>query len=322
MAHAHSLNGKTVLVTGGCGFVGSQLTRALSAAGVGDLRVIDDLRCGEPSNLNGLDVAIHRLTLGAASEGELAAALTGVDYLFHLAAETAAHPQTGEQGLLRANVLGTQDLYGSAAKAGVKKIVFVSTVSAYGRRAGPPMVETERPLPDTVYGASKLTGEHLTATVGRQHGVEWNVLRLFFVYGPRQVIASGGYSSVVIRTGRRLLEGKTPEVYGDGEQVFDYVYNEDVSAAALRALEAPISGEVFNVGTGIGVRIRDLIAQLSEIAGGELTPVFTQADGTAGTSRVADAGKIQRLLGWKAKTTLEEGLRRTYAWLREETSTQ
>lgn len=319
MGRVHTLRGATVLVTGGCGFIGGRLVRLLLERGAGEVRVVDDQRCGDPSDLAEVRdrVQLSPLSLGDADPAELAPLLDGVEFLFHLAAEKASHPQTDDAGMLRGNVKGTHDLYEQAARAGVKKIVFASSVMAYGRRAGQPLIESEAARPDTIYGASKLAGENLTAACGRRHGIEWNALRYFFVYGPRQ-FEGRGYRSVIVRTARRLLAGEAPEIYGDGEQVFDYVFIDDVAEASLLALEAPVSGAVLNVGSGRGVRIKDLIARISTIAQSDLAPTSRPADATAGSSRVADVSQIREVLGWRPATALDEGLRRTYAWLAEE----
>lgn len=315
MSHPQRIDGATVVVTGGCGFIGSHLVSALGARGARRIVVIDSLRYGKPENLPpGVPVEVVKHDLGFGEVAELERACAGADYLFHLAAEKHNQSKDDPTRVLRANVEGTAALFQAACQAKVKKILFTSSLYAYGRLAGPPMVESETPLPSTVYGISKLTGEHLLAFFGKQYGVDFVSLRYFFVYGPRQ-FAGTGYKSVIVKSFERLREGASPVVYGDGLQALDYVYVDDAVEATCRALESPLSGELLNVGSGVATSVKDLVDLMVEVSGRQVPVERGPADWTAGSNRAGNVEKIAKLLGWRATTSLERGLGATLAWL-------
>ncbi|HEY7409151.1 MAG TPA: NAD-dependent epimerase/dehydratase family protein [Vicinamibacteria bacterium] len=309
MREGEALHGRTALVTGGAGFIGAHVVRRLLAEGA-RVRVLDSLAHGA-RRLEGLDVDVRQVTLGEHDPAVLASALEGVELLFHFAAEKHPAGRHAPARVLRANVLGMHALLEEAAAAGVRRAVFASSLYACGRTSAPPMRESECPQPATVYGISKLAGERLLAHFAAR--LPAVALRFFFVYGPGQEEGLG-YPSVIVKTFRALRAGQPPAVCGDGEQALDYVYVEDAVEAALLALEAP-AGSLFNVGTGRAVRVRALLATMSEIAGSRADPVPLPADETHGTFRVADTQAAERGLGFRARVPLEDGLRRTWEWL-------
>ena len=249
------LAGSTVLVTGGCGFIGSHLVRRLLAEGARRVIALDSLRYGSEQNLaelaGGERLACVRFELGSDEPALLDRHLEGVDHLFHLAAEKHNQSKHDPDAVLRANVLGTHQLFAAAVRAGVKKTVFSSSLYSYGRLAGPPSRETDLPLPTTVYGISKLCGERLLAHHAGSGPMRGDSLRFFFVYGPRQ-FAGTGYKSVIVKNFERIRAGQPPVIFGDGSQRLDYVFVEDVVDAALRCMESPDSGRLLNVGIGGG----------------------------------------------------------------------
>lgn len=313
-----SVRDRNVVVTGGCGFIGSHLVRGLLERGARRVVVIDSMRYGDPANLAGTDARVElvKFTLGHDDPAALAHALTGVDYLFHLAAEKHNQSIDSPIDVLRSNVEGMFTLVDLAIKAGVKKVVFSSSLYAYGRVSGAPFSEDEVPHPTTVYGISKLTGEHLLAHFGKTRGLQYNVLRYLFVYGPKQ-FAGMGYKSVIVKNGERLLRGEAPVIFGDGQQTLDYVFVDDVVDATVRALETQVTGETFNVGSGEATSVAHLIATLTAAAGSSIAPYHDAPDWTAGSYRVGNVDKIARVLGWRATTTLAEGLGRTLAWMKQ-----
>ena len=315
-ASTPSISGSTVLVTGGCGFIGSHLVRRLVERGARRVVVIDSLRYGDAANLGESSSAIEvvRHTLGTDSPVELAEKMQGVDFLFHLAAEKHNQSKDNPLEVFRANIDGTYTLYDVARQCGVRKIVFTSSLYAYGRMSGAPFVEDEVPHPSTVYGISKLCGEHLLGHIRREHGTPYNVIRFLFVYGPKQ-FAGMGYKSVIVKNFERMLGGEPPVIFGDGRQTLDYVFVDDAVDATIAALETEQAGEVFNVGSGIGTSVGELIDAMRRVARCDLPPRRDPPDWTAGSYRVGNVEKARRMLGWEARVALEEGLARTYRWM-------
>ena len=309
-----SLPGARAVVTGGCGFIGFHLVRRLLDEGAREVVVLDSLRTGTADAVTSLGprVRLLRHELGVSPPEALAEALQGADGLFHLAAEKH-HTSGTALDVLRTNVAGTAALFDAAKAAAVPRIVFASSVFAYGRTAGAPMREDEVARPRTAYGMSKLLGERLLGHLG-EGGRGHVALRYFFVYGPRQH-AGLGYKSVIVRNYERLRRGETATVYGDGRQALDYVYVDDAVEAAVLAFRTGRGGAVYNVGSGAPTPIDDLVDRMIRVAGGTARKEYLPPDETAGTCRVADLSRIADELGWRPRVGLDEGLARTWRWM-------
>ncbi|MBX3182358.1 MAG: NAD-dependent epimerase/dehydratase family protein [Polyangiaceae bacterium] len=307
-------SGKRVVVTGGAGFIGSHVVRALSAAGAERITVIDSLRYGDLTNLGAEAerVALIRHTLGTDPIEALAAPLEA-DLLIHLAAEKHNQSKDDPTRVVRANIEGTLALLCEAARRGVKRVVFASSLYAYGRMSGADYQEDELPAPSTVYGVSKLAGEQLLRYAAAEFGISWLALRYLFVYGPRQ-FAGMGYKSVILKTFEHIQRGEQPVVYGDGEQRLDYVFVDDVVTATLRAAEAELTGEVLNVASGEATSVNQLVDLMLEVSGSSLTKRHEPPDWTQGSRRVGDPTRIAERLGWRKATSLGEGLEATWRW--------
>jgi len=277
------------------------------------------MRCGDPKNIEGSSAAIRlvRFTLGSDRTEELASHLQGIDWVVHLAAEKHQASLARPHDLLSSNVNGTYQLLEACVLRGVKKVVFSSSLYAYGRMRGAPMREDETPKPTTLYGVTKLTGEHLLAHFEATHGLPVAVLRYFFVYGPRQ-FAGMGYKSVIVKTCERLIEGERPIIHGDGEQTLDYIYVDDVIDATTRAIFAETRSDPINVGSGAATSVNRLVRELVAISGRSVEPTHEPPDWTHGSSRVADVTRARDVLGFSAKTSLRDGLSATYRFLSSE----
>lgn len=297
------------MVTGGCGFIGSHLVSRLVREGAARVIVVDGLRCGDEQRVReaGPNVELVRHELGHGPDEELRRALSGVELVFHLAAEKHNASIDDPLRVYRSNVVGTHLLLEAAADAGVKKVVFSSSLYAYGRDRGAPFDESETPHPITPYGISKLAGEHLVSAWRTRFEREASILRYMFVYGPRQ-LAGLGYKSVIVRTFERLAAGLPPILHGDGSQALDYVYVDDVVTATLLAMERDAGDGPLNVGSGVGTTIRELVTRMARVAGDTAEPELAPADATAGSTRVARVERIARALGWRATTPLDVGL--------------
>jgi UDP-glucose 4-epimerase len=303
------------VVTGAAGFIGSYLTARLVEQGWAVMG-LDNERSGDWRRVN---VPVERVQrdLVSLSTEELASLCEGPDALFHLAAEKHNSSKTTPQRTIEVNVLATQRLFDAAARAGIPKVVFTSSLYAYGARGPESMAEDDLPVPITVYGASKVAGEHLLRVAARGNGLGWTVARLFFIYGPRQY-AEGGYKSVIIKNFERIRRGESPVVFGDGEQALDYVYIDDCVDALIAMLDTEHDGHTYNVSTGHAITVNRLTRLMLEASGSDLEPVTGPADETAGTVRRGSPALAEQRLGWHASTPIEEGLAHVWTWLEEE----
>jgi UDP-glucose 4-epimerase len=309
---ARGSRSRRALVTGAAGFIGSHLVTRLSDQGW-HVTGIDNERSGDWSRISVPCVRMER-DLAAMDTAEMATATAGVDVCFHLAAEKHNSSRSTPQRVIDVNISATRRFLEAAATSGVGKIVFTSSLYAYGSLGPAPMSEGDVPIPTTVYGTSKLAGEHLVRVAASSAGLRWSVARLFFVYGPGQY-AEGGYKSVIVANFERLRRRERPIIYGDGKQALDYVYVDDVVGALLMLAQPEHNGLVCNLGTGRAVSVGELTEIMLTISGSDLEPLSCPPDWTAGSARVADTRLARETLGWTATTTIEEGLERVWASL-------
>lgn len=316
MNPAAAIQGGEFVVTGGCGFIGARVVSALLDRGAAAVRVIDHLKSGRRDRLPAdRRVDVVEAAVGDAPVDALERALRGARGAFHLAAEKHRPSLDSARDLVLTNVLGTRDVIEAARAAGVSKLVFSSSLYAYGRTSGGPMVETEALAPRTLYGVTKAAGEQLVNAAHVSGAIAGVVLRYFFAYGPRQH-AGAGYKSVIVVNFERLLRGERPVVNGDGAQTLDYTYVDEIAEATVRAMERPIAGTTINVGSGTGVSVRALTDAMLRVAASSLEPAAGPADDTAGSIRVADVERCRALLGLTPAVTLDDGLRRTWEWMK------
>lgn len=303
--------GTTCLVTGGAGFIGSHLSRALLALGA-KVRVLDDLSTGHRHNLA---PGAELIEGSVADPAAVSRAIAGCAYAFHLAAMVSVPQSVAEPDrCVTSNIVGTQRLLSAARAAGVRRVVLASTCAVYGETPSLPSVETDATCCCSPYAASKLAGEALCQAFSRTGGPSAACLRFFNVYGPGQDPKSA-YAAVISAFAAALREGRTPVIYGDGEQSRDFIFVGDVVRANLLAAasESDLRGDVFNVGTGSRTNLLTLLSTMAALAG--LPGAPEHKDARAGDVRhsQADASKIRNVLGFKARTTIEEGLRATQA---------
>jgi UDP-glucose 4-epimerase len=313
MAPSASSRG-AVLVTGGAGFIGSNLVDALVAQGR-TVRVLDDLSTGRRENVH----PDAELFVGEVSDTAIVqSAVDGCDVLFHEAAHRAVL-RSVEDPLATdtANVHGTLTVLDAAQRAGVRRVVYASSSSVYGGAEMRPTPETAPLLPRSPYAVTKLTGEHYCRVFAELHGLETVALRYFNVFGPRQRPDSM-YAAVIPLFIAALRAHEPPTVHGDGAQSRDFTYIDDVVAANLAAADAPsdrVSGRAFNIACGDEHSLLELLEEL-----GRLLDVSVPANhvapraGDVRHSR-ADVGAAASDLGWKATVSFADGLARTVAWL-------
>lgn len=303
-----------VLVTGGAGFIGSNLVRRLVDEGK-DVRVIDDLSTGRLSNLMGLLREIEFIKGDVGDASKTGKALKKVRCVYHIAAIPSV-PLSVEQPVetARANVGGTVKLLELAVKSGVKRFVFASSCALYGDSPQLPKREEMAPAPLSPYAASKLSCEYYCKVFTLLHPIETVALRFFNVFGPRQD-PSSEYAAVVPRFIAKLQRGEPAVIYGDGKQTRDFIYVEDVVNAVVRASSAKgVGGKVMNVACGKRISVLDLAMTIGEVMKVTIKPIFLPPrDGDIRHSYAA-IGLAKKLLGFRPRFSLREGLARTIEW--------
>ncbi len=303
-----------VLVTGGAGFIGSHLVRALASRGQ-RVRVLDNLTTGRREHLEGVDA---ELVVGEIRDlAALERATQGVDAVYHLAAmisvaETMADPLT----CYDVNLRGSLNVLEAARRAGAKAVVLASSAAVYGGAEGR-VGEATPTQPLSPYGASKLAMEEAAALFTRAYGLPAVPLRLFNVYGPRQSPDSP-YAAVIPLFIRGLLNNVPLTIDGDGEQTRDFVYVEDVVEAMILAAEkaADVTGP-FNIGTGRSTSILELADSLRSLIPSQQAPVFGPPRPGDIRHSASDIRLAKAALGYRPETALEEGLGVTVQWFRE-----
>jgi UDP-glucose 4-epimerase len=316
-----TLHGARALVTGGAGLIGSHVADLLASAGASDIVVLDNLSRGRLDNL-ATARARGRVTLvdgDIRDRGLIARALDGVDVVFHLAAIRIT--QCAEEPRLALEVLvdGTFNVLEAAVAAGVKKVVAASSASIYGMAERFPTSEDHHPYNNrTLYGAAKAFNEGLLASFADMYGLDYVALRYFNVYGPR-MDTHGAYTEVLIRWMDRIDRGLSPVIYGDGKQTMDFVYVEDVARANALAATAGVTGEVFNVASGVETSLNELAqALLTAMGASRAVEHGPERKVNAVSRRLADPSRARACLGFETRVDLDEGLRRLVAWWRRQ----
>jgi UDP-glucose 4-epimerase len=311
----------TVVVTGGAGFIGSHLAERFLREGW-TVHIIDNLVTGKRENLP-TEATFHELDIRDAKAAELIASAKP-DVLAHLAAQMDVR-RSVEDPVYDAsvNVLGTLNLVEAVRKHSPRtRVVFASTGGAlYGDNTTPPNFEDFKKDPESPYAVSKLTAEYYLAYYGRVHNLDTAATRFGNVYGPRQ--DPHGEAGVVAIFCGRILQGKPLTIFGDGQQTRDYVYVGDVAEAMFYAATKPLppvgllDARGFNIGTGLGTSVVDLAKILLEEAGTTVPIEFAPKRPGEAQESFLDVSKAERLLGWKPRVALREGLAQSFRWAAE-----
>jgi len=307
---------RQALVTGGAGFIGSHLVDGLLAAGF-RVRLLDDFSSGREENVAHLNGSAELLRGDLRDRALLARALAGVEVVFHQAAVPSVPRSVAEPERTNdVNVTGTLGLLEASRAAGVRRVVFASSSSAYGDTAVLPKVETLPPCPLSPYALQKYAGERYCQLYHRLYGLETVALRYFNVYGPRQNPKSE-YAAVIPRFATACLAGEAPVVFGDGEQTRDFTFVADAVAANLLAADAPgAAGEVLNVAGGRRVSLNALLGELQELTGASTPARHEPARRGDVRDSLADLGRARELLGYAPRVDLRTGLARTVSFLK------
>jgi nucleoside-diphosphate-sugar epimerase len=303
------------LVTGGAGFIGSHLACELARRGE-RVRVVDNLSTGKRKNLD--VVAGAEFVEGDLADLDVARrAVQGVDHVLHQAAIPSV-PRSVNDPITsnRSNIDATLNILVAARDAGVKRLVYAGSSSAYGDTPTLPKHEDMAASPLSPYALQKLVGEQYCRMFTRLYGFETVTIRYFNVFGPRQD-PSSPYSGVISLFISALVDGRRPTIYGDGEQTRDFTYVANVVDGVLRACQAPgAAGETINVATGGRISLNQLFAELLALTAASVDPIY--ADPRPGDVKhsQADISKARRLLGYEPHVPFGEGLKKTLEWYR------
>ncbi len=305
------------LVTGAAGFIGRSIAAALLAQGE-SVRGIDNFVTGKRANLVGLE-GMEFIGGDLADPAACERACAGVEVVFHEAALASVPRSVADPASTNLNcVTATLNLLVAARAAGVRRVIYAGSSSAYGDTPTLPKHEEMLPNPISPYAVAKLAGEHYMRAFTRVYGLETVVLRYFNVFGPHQDPTSH-YSGVLAIFCRKMLAGEQPTIYGDGEQSRDFTYIDNVVNANLLAAAAPaekVVGQVMNTATGSRITLNETFRILRELTGYEGEPAYAAPRMGDIRDSLADIRLAEELLGYKPSVDFREGLRRTVEWYR------
>jgi nucleoside-diphosphate-sugar epimerase len=305
------------VVTGGAGFIGSATVRELLKIADAEIVAIDNLFSGKRANLAEVMERISLVVADIRDYESMQKHFRGADVVFHLAAipsvpRSISDPVPSHD----VNINGSFTVLRAAADAGVRRIVYAASSSAYGDTEVLPKSEQMRPVPKSPYAVQKLLGEHYMSVFQQCFGLQTVSLRYFNVYGPRQD-PSSPYSGVISVFMKSLLDGQAPTIYGDGEQSRDFTFVEDVAALNVEVAHAEgVEGGLFNAGNGERYTLNEVWDTLKRIHGCNLSPVYaTERPGDVRHSQ-ADISATRAAFRYRPAASLEQGLRKTLEWYR------
>lgn len=302
---------RKVLVTGGAGFIGSHLTGGLLKAG-NQVVVLDDLSTGRESNLAAVRSQVHLIQGSITDLKAVAEAVKGVEVIFHLAALPSVQ-RSVEAPVLSHEACATGTLYvlEAARHAGVRRMVYAASSSAYGDTPGALRVETDAIAPLSPYAAAKLAGEHYCKAFTASYGLETVRLRFFNIFGPRQD-PKNPYTGVIALFIDAMSKGKQPIIFGDGLQSRDFTYVLNATQAVMKAADAPRAiGKVYNIGVGGNTTLLDLINGLNDLLGKSIKPIFQPARAGDVRHSQANIDAARSDLGYAPEYTFMQGLKAT-----------
>jgi UDP-glucose 4-epimerase len=318
------IKGGRFVITGGASLIGSHVADRLLSEGAREVVLLDNFALGTPETVSHLsgDARVKLVRGDILRINELYDAFESADGVFAIAGFLTL-PLTQNPPLgLAVNVEGQVNTFEAARYRGVKKVVFSSSVAAYGE-PGAGLIDETAPAnlasfqPGAVlYSCTKLIGESLCRLYSARHGVQGVALRYATVYGERQHYR-GVNALYIIQNYDRIMRGERPQITGDGGEVHDYVHVADVARANVMAMASDVTGEVFNVASGEATTIKRIVELLLEITGSSLEPEYVTGGGvksTSGTELDFSIAKIERMLGWRPEVDIEQGLRRLIDW--------
>jgi len=334
-----NLNGKKILITGGAGFIGSHLCEKLLHDNT-EITVFDNFCTGKMENLDNIKNDIRIIRGNINNFDEMSDAIKGNNLVIHQAFPYGVATRELDKQFVEDGAIGTYNVLRASVEHNVEKIVYASTVAVYGRQEYTPLDENHPKNPFLPYGATKLLGELYCSTINNVFGLDAVSLRYFNVYGPRYATFD---HSAMIHFLERVIQNECPLIYGDGTQVRDYTYIDDIVQGTILALKKDnTNGEVYNIAEGQGMKIIDLAKKIIEISGKDLEPRFAEineyktiekglpygvtqkvGDKYLDTRKyIANIEKSQTELGYKPNTDFDFGIRKTYEWLLEKNKSE
>jgi UDP-glucose 4-epimerase len=303
-----------ILITGGAGFIGRHLVNRYLEIG-GEVVVVDSGFTGNLGAVNA-EASLINTDITFLSIDDWVVLLKDVNFVFHLAAQKLNTKNITPTDIIQTNINATYNIAQASRIAQVERVIFTSSLYSYGNLGPNKMLESDAPRPRTLYGSTKLMGENILNSISNEFNFNWNVARLFFVYGPGQ-FSTNSYKSVIVKNFERLKNNLPPIINGSGLQSLDYVYVDDAVSALMRLSAIATSHNVVNIASGKSVSIGELTMQMQEVAGTEFEPIHSPADWTEGTNRIGDIELARNLLRWSPSTSLIMGLNNVWRSLND-----
>ena len=327
----HDVKGKAYIITGGASLIGSHLADALLEAGAAEVRLLDNFALGTPDTIAHLQAEPRvKLVRGDVLRlNEVLEASQGADGVFALAGFLTLPMMQNPALGVQVNTVGLLNTLEAARFAGVRRVVFSSSVAAYGNAQAPVLEEDAAMVTATispvsaVYGVSKLFGESLCRLYAQKYGVEFNALRFASVYGERQH-ARAVNANFIAETYERVRKSEPPIIVGDGKEVHDYIYVTDIAAGCVAAMTSDKQGLVINLATAVDSTLTEVVHAVLKVCGSSLKPEYrpdTRAVRSAGGTHLGFSRKrAESAINWVPRVSLEEGIRRYIRWLEQHPS--
>lgn len=308
-----------IVVIGGAGLVGSHIVDQLTSEPVREIIVYDNFVRGTRANLEQAvkDPRVRVVEASMMDRETLHRELHGAAGVFLLASLWLGECVNDPRSAWEVNVMGSWNVIEACRDLGIQRIVYSSSASVYGNALYTPMTE-EHPFNNrTTYGATKIAIEQMFRAMYEQHKLPFIGYRYMNIYGPRMDY-KGTYVSVIMKVLDKIFAGEPPVIYGDGTQVYDFIYVSDVAEANILGMKSDCADEFFNIGSGLGTSINELVDILLELTGSKLKPTYLPQAQSFVTHRIGSTDKARHLLGFEARTPLVEGLRRLLEWRRSQ----